>query len=481
MDSAWTRQKQRLIKGLFTLLKGAREPKKMTVTAPDILALTRDARLAPYAMSAIPAWLFAADGSRLLWANASGAGALNTPSVATLAERIFTADEPLGADIARLAETLPPTSQKYERLRDMGSSLVCACSRVEIAGVAGILVTASEPARKVPPLAERAAMLFGASREPLAVFSTEGALLYTNGELAAGTTLESPGADAERLGSGGNTVLLALLPRERAEARAEQATEQAKEVEARAEEQPSSPSIEEPPAPGIAEEQSAAAPEDKLEEIPAPAPERPLRFVWTMDADERFNLAAPTFADAMGPPTAEAIGKPWREIASTLGVDTEGRFASAVAARDTFSGIVLAWPAASGDAVSVELSGLPIFDRDRTFKGYRGFGVCRDGAYAAPKAPPVQPIEAPPAPPAHVEPPVQAAPPKEPERPILTVVPAAKNVVPFPGATEKRPALTPVERSAFVEIGEKLKNGAADTETPAPSPAPAEPRAPPGG
>ncbi len=474
MDSAWTRQKQRLIKGLFTLLKGAREPKKMTVAAPDILALTRDARLAPYAMSAIPAWLFAADGSRVLWANASGAGALNAPSVATLAERIFTADEPLGADIARLAETLPPTSQKYERLRDIGSSLVCACSRVEIAGVAGILVTASEPARKVPPLAERAAMLFGASSQPLAVFSTDGALLYTNGDLAAGTTLESLGADAanaERLGSGGNTVLLALLPRERAEARAEQATEQAKEVEARAEEQPSSPSIEQPLAPGIAEEQSAAAPGDKHEEIPAPAPERPLRFVWTMDADERFNLAAPTFADAMGPPTAEAIGKPWREIAAALGVDTEGRFASAVAARDTFSGIVLAWPAASGDAVSVELSGLPIFDRDRTFKGYRGFGVCRDGAHAAPKAPPVQPIEAPPAPPAQpIEaapaPPAHVEPPKEPERPILTVVPAAKNVVPFPGATEKRPALTPVERSAFVEIGEKLKNGAPDVRDP---------------
>ena len=69
MDEA----KARPIKGLFTLLKGAREPKKMTVAAPDILELTRDACLAPHAMSAIPAWLFAADGCRVLWANASGA------------------------------------------------------------------------------------------------------------------------------------------------------------------------------------------------------------------------------------------------------------------------------------------------------------------------------------------------------------------------------------------------------------------------
>jgi PAS domain S-box-containing protein len=475
VDSAWTSQKARPIKGLFTLLKGAREPKKMTVAAPDILELTRDPCLAPHAMSAIPAWLFAADGCGVLWANASGAIALNAPSVVALTERTFTSEEPLGADIARLAETLPPTSQKYERLRDIGSSLVCACARVEIGGVAGILVTASEPARKVLPLAERAASLFGASSEPLAVFSADGALLYTNGDLEAGATPESLGGASERLGSGGNTVLVVRLPRERGEAREEQATEQAEEVEAREAVQPFSPSIEAPPASSITDEQSAAAPEDKPEEIPAsPAPERPLRFVWTMDAEERFNLAAPTFADAMGPRTAEAIGKPWREIAAELGVDAEGRFANAITARDTFSGIVLTWPGASGP-VSVELSGLPIFDRERTFKGYRGFGVCRDGERTAPNAPLAQPVEAAPVPPAPAEPP------KDPERPILTIVPTAKNVVPFPSAADKRPALSPVERSAFVEIGETLKNGAPATAAPvapAPPPESPEPRAP---
>ena len=72
---------------------------------------------------------------------------------------------------------------------------MCACARVEIGGVAGILVTASEPARKVLPLAERAAMLFGASSEPLAVFSADGALLCTNSDLAPGTTLEGLGAN----------------------------------------------------------------------------------------------------------------------------------------------------------------------------------------------------------------------------------------------------------------------------------------------
>ena len=162
----------------------------MTAAAPDILTLTRDARLAPYAMSAIPTWVWAADASRVIWANASGAAALGAPSVAALSERIFSAEEPLGADIARLAETLPPTAQKYERLRDIGSSLVCSCARVEIGGAPGILVIASETGRAALPLAERAARLFGASREPLAVFSADGALLYATGDLEPGTTLD---------------------------------------------------------------------------------------------------------------------------------------------------------------------------------------------------------------------------------------------------------------------------------------------------
>src|SRR5215213_6821260 len=64
----------------------------------------------------------------------------------------------------------------------------------------------------------------------------------------------------------------------------------------------------------------------------------------------------------------------------------------------------------------------------------------------------------------------QAEPPKEIEpRPLLTVVPAAKNVVPFrTAAPEKRPTLTPVERSAFDEIAEALAKGDAPPVTPEP-------------
>ena len=39
------------------------------------LALLRDERLAPIATSALPAWLWSVDASRILWANPTGAAA----------------------------------------------------------------------------------------------------------------------------------------------------------------------------------------------------------------------------------------------------------------------------------------------------------------------------------------------------------------------------------------------------------------------
>ncbi len=478
----------------------------MTAAGTDILTLTRDARLAPYAMSAIPAWFWAADGSHVLWANASGAAALGAASPAELTQRRFTTEEPLGADIARLAESLPPTAQKYERLRDVGTNLVCACARVTVRDINGILVIASEPARTSVPFAERASRLFQASSEPLAVFTADGALLYATGELEPGTTLTTLGADTlkadaiangrangesalgnttlEKIGSGSATVLLATLSdaRESADVRAERAVEQTDQAEAPAEQALSSPPEDVPTA---ATAESAFTPSDTpappadTSAAPAsadiPAERRaPLRFVWSMDAALRFIVTTPAFATAMGARTAEALGKPWSEIAQALALDPENKVANAIASRDTWSGVTIAWPLeTSGERVNVELSGLPIFDRDRTFQGYRGFGVCRDVARAAPA--PVQATPPEPTPTAEPEPPKELEP-----RPLLTVVPAAKNVVPFrsaaPAPAEKRPTLTSVERSAFNEIAEALTKGEAPPITPEPTEAPAPER-----
>ena len=62
-------------------------------------------------------------------------------------------------------------------------------------------------------------------------------------------------------------------------------------------------------------------------------------------------------------------------------LDPEGQVARAIATRDTWSGVSVVWRIdGSEERLAVELSGLPVFDRERTYRGYRGFGVCRDVA-----------------------------------------------------------------------------------------------------
>jgi PAS domain S-box-containing protein len=209
-----------------------------------------------------------------------------------------------------------------------------------------------------------------------------------------------------------------------------------------------------------------------------------------MDADTRFTLGTAEFARLLGPLTASVLDRPWREIASALAIDGDGRLAQALAARDTWSGIVIDWPVDGADErLPIEMSGLPVFDRDRQFAGYRGFGICRDmdrferlqRMRAATPAPSLQPrlVE-----PRRDEPgdnvlrfPVQP--------PAAPVAPAAET----PGAAEapEQPSLSPNEHSAFQELArelsERLKKPPAKSDEPVEepfiAPAAAAPKPPP--
>jgi PAS domain S-box-containing protein len=168
----------------------------------------------------------------------------------------------------------------------------------------------------------------------------------------------------------------------------------------------------------------------------------------------------------------------------------------------------------------VELSGLPVFDRDRKFAGYRGFGVCRDldalarlaaqrrheishksstprplsadivqagPAGDSPESdlsadPSVKPSASPElpgpvlpenSPQTDLDMPVET--PKDPsaETSPEALPEPAKNVLPFrPVGEAKPPALTPVENSAFNELARQLSarldndNGSAETTPP---------------
>jgi PAS domain S-box-containing protein len=486
------------------------------------LAFLHDPRLAVLATSAAPAWLWSTDASRILWANPVGAAIFDAPSPAALAARRFDPGEPAAAQIARLVGSLRPgAAGRLERLRGFGAgfgrALTCACSRIALADhTPAILVIAAEPAGPSLALAERIRRLLDGSGHAAAAFAGDGSLIQATpegrarlGPHASLTALgaERIGAEAaasgraegelalgrttfERLGAETTTVLLATFA----------ATPAAATPPAPQEPAPMEPALTEPQAPALAEPPAPASPEPpdappgtpatSAADAVAPAtaepalPDRrhPLRFVWQMDAGGRFTLGSDEFTEVIGPGVAVALGRPWHEIANVLALDPEGQVERAVASRDTWSGITVSWPVdGSADRLKVELSGLPIFDRNRSFLGYRGFGVCRDVDRIATLAamrrlaagrvqpPPADVAPAAPepdvAPPADITPPADDPSPPEPApipevRPTLTVVPAARNVVPFrsnaPGAEAKTPALSPVERNAFHELARQL-------------------------
>jgi PAS domain S-box-containing protein len=401
--------------------------------------------------------------------------------------------------IARLSGLLPEeAAPRLERLRGFGARLggtvVCLCSRIAIAGTTAILVVGTESG-KAMALPER-------GRRLLADFGGDAALFAADGEWAEGLQ-----QDRGRFGDAENLTALG------AEQVARDATLNGRAdgvlglgpvtmlrlgsealyllLVART-----------PGKQAAAPIATAAAP--PLAAAAATVSHLPLRFVWHMDADNRFTHGIEDFARLLGPQTAATLIRPWDEIAAELELDHGNAVARALESRETWSGVTLHWPVDDSDErLPIEMSGLPVFDRDRRFVGFRGFGICRaveratalqarrSRAAAAPQPPPSHPptpqrsapkaIEEPPAkvlafpasPPVPVIPPVAAT--ASPERP------------PPPGAGESTPALSPGEHSAFQELArelsERLKKGpgrsapAARPEPPAQRPVASPPRA----
>jgi signal transduction histidine kinase len=202
----------------------------------------------------------------------------------------------------------------------------------------------------------------------------------------------------------------------------------------------------------------------------------PLRIVWQLDEEGCFSVGSDEFIALMGARTAIMMGKPWVDMAAELSLDPDGQVARAIASRDTWSGLAVSWPVGEGaDRLTIELSGLPVFDRERVFRGYRGFGVCRDltrlTALATARQAGVACLDHPPVSEqarAH-----RTASALE-ERQATAINASGDTVVPrlASGAQAVGPALTPVEHMAFREISRKLSQGltAASVEPVNPTP-----------
>jgi signal transduction histidine kinase len=450
-------------------------------------AVLRHPRLASLATAERPAWLWSADGSRILWANAVGAAVFGAATSSACAKRHFSVTELPAAQVLRLAATLPSGGhERLERLRGFGGSvgraLTCNCSRIVGAdGRGAVLIVAAEAAGPVLTVAERARRLLDQDGEAAAIFTPDGRLIGANAKAQhwlSGGTLNTLGLEALAAAAlqGGSSKTAANVNGEDCEIIVAVLGQGAGSVvliavqpAARQVEQAPAASIELRSTPGTPESAGAASAATAAAGI-AGSPERrhPLRFVWDMDADGRFTVASDEFIQLIGA-RAALLGRRWSEIAAELKLDPQDQVANAVASRETWSGITVCWPiaatAGSGPQpqlrLLIELSGLPVFDRDRNFRGYRGFGVCRDLAQinglaratgsmlrdAAPASAATPPHDA-----AIVVPDQDAT--------AAGADPALANVVPFrPAAAvepKTAPSLTPIERRAFRELAQEL-------------------------
>jgi PAS domain S-box-containing protein len=373
-----------------------------------------DSRLAVHAASALPAWLWSPDGTRISWANPVGARLLGAANATELATRIFGPADQQRRQVAQLAGRLPPFGAiRLERLRGFGASLgmllTCGCARLDFAdGSHGILIAATERTGRAMSLPERLRLLVEGIDAPIAAFTGDGMLagasaaarpLFGFRDLAE-AGLEEIRRDAlgqghaetavgtghmlllQRIGYGADIGLIALIT--------PVATEAALPVESPQQPAPHVADYEQP-----AQSNEAPAEFALIDEFAEPSPEsiagepspetpandirrHPLRFMWQMDRDGRFSLDSGEFMHLIGAHTAAGFGRPWSEIAEAFALDPDGQILNAIASRTTWSGITLNWPADGGGRLPVELSGLPLYDPAQNFAGYRGFGVCRD-------------------------------------------------------------------------------------------------------
>ncbi|WP_412774713.1 PAS domain-containing protein [Nitrobacter sp.] len=449
-----------------------------------------DPRLAVHAAGAQPAWLWSLDGARILWANPVGASIFGAVNALALASRDFGPADAHRRQVARFADRLPPAGAvRLERLRGFGGALgglvTCACARLDFSdGGSGIIITCVEPASGGMALIERLQRLVNGIDAPIAAFARDGRLVAASDAARtlpgfrslAEVGLEGAREDAlrdghaettagplhmtlHRVGSGDDVGLVALLAPQAAEPSASGSASPL------AEPQSAPPSPSEAAVPPLPTVDASPSPDDTpSRDSVARMRRHPLRFMWRMDADGRFSLGSDDFTRAIGMRTAAGFGRLWNEITEVFGLDPEGRVAKAVATRDTWSGITLLWPVDGSDArLSVEMSGLPVYDRTHNFAGYRGFGVCRDreglARLAANRRDEVSlnqashPLPAGAATSPEVTPAESSQQPAEPD----TAVETPKNVLPFRSpADPKQLSLTPIENNAFNELARQL-------------------------
>ncbi|HVY19326.1 MAG TPA: PAS domain-containing sensor histidine kinase [Bauldia sp.] len=339
-----------------------------------------------------PAFVFAADGSHVLYANVAGAALLGASAIGDALSVTFSDLNPLKAQVARLARVLPTDAARLEMLRfGQGvrvTTLTAACRRLNLDDGSRAVLAIAAAGAAGGTLAARAEALVGmlAERDGLAAVATADGKIVAGSDGAETPALKDLIDDAARQGHvardaltvGGGTRDTQVAPFH-ADGRALFLVVAAAVARTRAAPPafvpPEETAPSEPPQAGPAPMASYPAPDaaalEPAQNSATAQPPRVVQFVFEADAEQRFTFVSGELAEVVGAEHAAIVGHPWSTVAAAFGF--EGA---------PFGGTVL-WPAADGQTVPVAMS------VTRGANGvYRGFGAIRpDERSAALRAP----------------------------------------------------------------------------------------------
>jgi len=290
----------------------------------------------------MPVWLWSQDGTRVLWASRGALVLSGARDLATLQGQVFGPSMPAAGRLAELGRDLglqaPP---RLERLRfhfgARSEFLTCLVKRVTLVAGGSASLVAAFGLRTMPADAADEA---GSESAPQPISAPD----LPASEAAPPA---SPAEPAVRLVADDEEARPVAFGRRR-------------------------PPL---PRPGWLDTD--------------PAQRRPIRFTWSCGVSGRIDSLSPSFGEATGLDPATMLDRDWTEVLENCDLDGKEQLASFLSATQTWSGAKVDWhmPGLDG-AVPVELSGVPVFDLDRNFSGFRGFGVVRgDLATVRPQQP----------------------------------------------------------------------------------------------
>lgn len=368
-------------------------------------------------LSVKPALVLSPDGGQLLWANPAGAQRLGTQDLETLLNEEFPQQFPLRKQIRHLFNWLHNDREQIQRLR-LGRSASTPLEMVTVSklrnvdGVAGVLLcpVGDTPIQDFQQRTDKLTDWLGSGHHYAALFSNSGDVIASSGAFhelrQAAESLQELLEEAEdsilpvsqqvTLQSGTRHLITALkLPRDNDDvflllvdaddAPVRMSSKSAHDVKSVSSNRagrlkaseirvPKAANDTAPQQPRIPEQSNVPA--NNAAQDRTSADTELMRFVWRMDDAYKFTFVSPEFQTLVGLRGA-LEGRTWLDIAGDFQLDPDGEIQTTIASKDSWSGKHIVWALPKKKKIAeIELSAMPVFDADKRFQGYRGFGAC---------------------------------------------------------------------------------------------------------